>query len=147
MTISAFAAAKYLAERSDWSLTNLQMQKILYLAHMAHMVENNGQPLINSWFEAWEYGTVCPPLYHKLKIYGGDPVGNILHRSASPAENSPEAKTLEAAYEKLGGLSGGRLVALTHQQGGAWEKHWRQGIRGATIPNEDIVQEYRDIFA
>lgn len=111
------------------------------------MVEHEGEPLIDSWFEAWDYGPVCPPLYHKLKIYGGDSVGNIFHQYAEPKENSPEESGLEQAYENFGGLSGGRLVALTHQEGGAWAKHYSQGARGAIISDADIIKEYEDVFA
>lgn len=37
MTVSVLAAAKRLAQRSNWSLSNLELQNILYLAHMFYM--------------------------------------------------------------------------------------------------------------
>lgn len=146
MAVSVFSAAKYLAVESGWSLTNLQIQKILYLAQMAYMAEHGGRLLVNSYFQAWEYGPVCPPLYHKLKIYGGDSVGNIFHPYDMPEKGDLEEKALAEAYDKLGGLSGGRLSTLTQRQGGAWEKYWQRGMGyGSTIPNEDILQEYKDM--
>jgi len=147
MTISAFAAAKYLAERSDWALTNLQMQKILYLAHMVYLGQNAGEPLIREAFEAWDYGPVCPILYHKLKIYGADPVGNIFRSYTELEEGSREAEILKEALDSLGSLSGGKLVAITHRKGGAWEKNYRNGMKSIIIPNSDIAGEYRERFS
>lgn len=37
MTVSVLSAAKTLAEMTDWNLSNLEMNKILYLAHMLRL--------------------------------------------------------------------------------------------------------------
>ncbi|KAA6406053.1 Panacea domain-containing protein [Candidatus Tokpelaia sp.] len=144
MAISDFSAAKYLAERSDWSLTNLQMQKILYLAHMVYLGRQRGEPLIREAFEAWDYGPVCPVLHHKLKIYGAEPVGNIFRSYTQLEDNSNEAKILKEALDSLGNLSGGHLVSITHKRGGAWARNYRNGMRGIPIPNQDIIDEYNE---
>jgi len=77
MTISTFAAARRVCERSNWRVTNLAIQKILYLAHMGHMGENGGARLLASQFEAWDYGPVEPNLYHKVKFFGDGPIQDI----------------------------------------------------------------------
>jgi uncharacterized phage-associated protein len=64
MTISVFDAARTLGYYSDWKLSNLQMQKILYLAHMVYMDKNSGEPLVDEDFQAWDYGPVLPSLYY-----------------------------------------------------------------------------------
>lgn len=38
--ISSLAAARRMCERSDWSLTNLHLQKMLYLAQMKLRILN-----------------------------------------------------------------------------------------------------------
>ena len=78
MSISVSAAAKRLCERSGWSLTNLKLQKLLYISHMFHLGKT-GEPLVNGHFEAWDYGPVSPFLYHKVKVFGSSPVENIFH--------------------------------------------------------------------
>jgi uncharacterized phage-associated protein len=37
MSIPAYSAARYICARGDWRVTNLALQKILYLAHMVHL--------------------------------------------------------------------------------------------------------------
>lgn len=142
MTVSVFAAAKRLCERSDWSLSNLELQKLLYLAHMYHW-GRSGEPLISGHFEAWSYGPVQPSLYHKAKIFGSSAVGNIFHL-VQDLGDSAEAQTIDEAAEQLSHAQPGRLVAITHWDRGAWAQNYIPGIRGIIIPDADILQEYRD---
>ena len=76
MTVSSFQVAKKICELSNWTVTNLKLQKILYLAQMVHLGRNNGDPLIDEKFEAWMYGPVLPNLYKIMKEFGGSPVRN-----------------------------------------------------------------------
>ena len=55
MAISVLEAAKHIGARSHWSLSNLKMQKLLYIAHMFHLGIYN-KPLVCEFFEAWDYG-------------------------------------------------------------------------------------------
>ena len=47
MTVPSLSAAKRLCEKSDWTLTNLHVQKLLYIAHMFYMGENGGDKLVH----------------------------------------------------------------------------------------------------
>tara|TARA_R100000789_G_C2995631_1_gene147365 strand:- start:371 stop:814 length:444 start_codon:yes stop_codon:yes gene_type:complete len=136
------AAAKRLCERSGWSLTNLKLQKLLYISHMFHLGKT-GEPLVNGHFEAWDYGPVSPFLYHKVKVFGSSPVENIFH-STPDIGDVPEAEMLDSAIDQLANSPPGRLVAITHWDRGAWAKHYIPGEQGISIPNEDIRQEYLD---
>jgi uncharacterized phage-associated protein len=141
MTISAMAAAKRLCAVSGWSLSNLKMQKLLYLAHMVHL-GRTGLPLINGHFEAWEYGPVEPDVYRRARVFGRDPVGNIFHLVGDiPA--GTEAVAIDDVHSAYGHAQPGQLVAMTHQNGGAWARYYRQGERGIRIPDEAILQEFR----
>ncbi len=142
MTISVYAAAKRLGERSGWSLSNLELQKILYIAHMFHIGQTK-EPLVTGYFEAWDYGPVHPKLYHRVKIFGSSPVENIFH-SAPEIESEEDAETLDSAVEQFGNARSGKLVAITHWDGGAWAKYHIPGERGVVIPNEAIYQEFLD---
>ena len=142
MTVPVFAAAKRICERSGWSLSNLELQKLLYISHMFYLGRHD-EPLIQGYFEAWDYGPVQPNLYHRAKIFGSSPVGNIF-RFAEELGDRAEARMLDEAVAELSKAPPGRLVAITHWDMGAWAKHYVPGGRGIVIPNEDILLEYRD---
>lgn len=142
MAISAFQAAKTLGSLTDWGLTNLQMQKILYLAHMEHLGWH-GEPLVNGTFEAWDYGPVLPSVYHRLKCYGAEPARDRFY-SSSPVTKGTEYEVLKSAAEKLANLPPATLVHYTHEDGGAWSKRYAPGARGRAIYNQDIKREYDD---
>jgi uncharacterized phage-associated protein len=144
MTISALEAAKTLCELRDWSLSNLQIQKILYLAHMFYLGENK-EPLIQESFEAWDYGPVVPEVYRNAAGFGNGPVvGRFWWVDSAPVDG-PEFKMLKEAAEKTKGVTAARLVAITHRHGGAWAHNYIPEVRGRRIPNEDIMKEYEDL--
>ena len=118
MSISALAAAKTICELGDWEVSNLQLQKILYITHMAFMGENKGAPLIEERFEAWEYGPVVPSLYYKLRHYGSKRIRVIF--SKEDISGTPEEAELKRACDGLLSKEVSDLVAFTHRTGGAW---------------------------
>lgn len=144
MTISTTAAARKICELGDWKVTNLQLQKILYLAHMVFMGNNDGEPLIRNNFEAWDYGPVVPDLYHEAKKYGSKPIRMGFY-SFQDISNSPEEAELVRACERLLSKSPSRLVDFTHRPGGAWDRNYIPGARGVIIPNQHILEEYREL--
>ncbi|MGR3724513.1 Panacea domain-containing protein [Abyssibius alkaniclasticus] len=139
---SAFDVAGTLCDRSDWQLSNLSIQKLVYLAHMIHLGEGHG-PLVSEKFEAWDYGPVIPSLYHELKMFGSDHVA----RYASLGSMEPNGKLQEDIIDYIVDLGKtkkpGQLVALTHWRLGAWAKNYEKHIKGLVIPNSDIEQEYK----
>jgi uncharacterized phage-associated protein len=137
--INVLSAAKRLCERSGWTLTNLQLQKIMYLAQMFHL-GSKGSRLINGDFEAWAYGPVLPVVYSQAKIFGGGPVREVF--GAGAVLDPARAKLLDDAYDQLGKLSAGRLVSITHWRDGAWAKYYKPSVRGIKIPDEAIIDEY-----
>jgi uncharacterized phage-associated protein len=143
VSISAASAAKYIGDRSGWSISNLVLQKVLYIAHMVFLGQNDGMPLINESFEAWDYGPVVPALYHQVKIFGNGPIKDVFYTSG-PINAGPEAALLSQAWRTLSTKKPGELVAITHWGHGAWAKHYRNGSRGIRIPNSDILAEYRE---
>lgn len=142
MSVSVFSAARHLCEKSGWGLSNLKLQKILYLAHMVHLGEK-GEPLVNSRFEAWDYGPVSPDLYRQVKAFGSGPIRNVFHGYSSPVENGI-TDSLDDVYNQVGHLTAGQLVQITHRPGGAWDKHYIPGALGVQIPNESILEEYQE---
>jgi uncharacterized phage-associated protein len=144
MTVPVLSAAKRLAERSGWTLSNLELQKILYLAHMFYLGRTGGEPLVPGQFEAWDYGPVHPDLYHRVKVFGSDKVENIFYGNPDLPEG-PERAILDEAYDSLGKLGAGRLVNATHRRTGAWAINYLPGVRNRPISNADILAEYQEL--
>ncbi len=137
---STLKAAKTLCEISDWSLTNLKLQKILYVANRVHL-GRTGQQLVDSPFEAWDFGPVSPEVYKECKMYGNKPIrhGFLLVNSH---KQGPEYDILSEVYEILKDKTGGQLVNMTHRNGGAWASVYKPGAKGIIIPKELIEEEY-----
>ena len=146
MAYKSASVARTLCEKAGWTLTNLQLQKILYLAQMVYMGKHGGRRLIDDSFEAWEYGPVLPSVYHKVKIFGGNPVRDIFF-GEEPITDNDDATFIESAARELGSVSPGKLVAITHSDEGAWVKHYHPNRRNVRIPDADIYDEYKVRFS
>lgn len=142
MSVSVFDAAKRVCELGHWGVTNLKLQKILYLAQMVHL-GRYGRRLVDETFEAWDYGPVSSKLYHRAKVFGSGPVGNLFHGSGPIADRQSEELLVEACTNLLG-KSPSELVAMTHAPNGAWAKNYQPDLLGIPIPDCDILDEYRD---
>lgn len=140
MTVKAVDAANYLCEKSGWKLSNLQLQKILYIADM-NFVGQTQSRLIDEDFEAWDYGPVIPSLYHKCKAFGAKSIPQIFW-DASDISNTPEAKIIDLAWEKLKSVTPGQLVETTHSQFGAWAEKYVAGAKQIKILTQDMIDEY-----
>lgn len=137
--LDVLSAGRRICERSNWTISNLELQKILYLAHMVYM-GRTGHRLVDERFEAWDYGPVSPQLYHQVKVFGADPVRDVFH-SAPPIPQGDRLATIEEACDALLSRSAGQLVAETHWRDGAWAKNYRPGIRHMGISDDDILEE------
>lgn len=146
MTISALDAAKTVCKLGGWSLTNLKLQKILYISHMVYMGKNAGEHLIDEPFEAWDYGPVLSSVYRKVSRFGAQPISDIFFE-ADFVTSGKEKSLLEEACSFLASKSAYYLVAVTHLKGGAWEKNYQPGELGILIPDNDILDEYQKFYA
>lgn len=144
MTTSIMQVARTLGGIANWSLSNLEMQKIAYIAEMIHL-GRTGVPLIWEDWQAWDYGPVQPDLYHKAKVYGNSSVRDIF--SAAPlSPATSEYRAIQDAYDSMQKMTPGQMVAVTHRPGGAWATHYRPNRRGVGIPKHDIKAEYATLI-
>ena len=145
MSTSSIRAGKTICELSGWDVSNLALQKLLYIAHMYHLGRHN-EPLIDDYFEAWMYGPVEPSLYRHARGFGSEAVRNVFHKYES-VRNGSEFDLLNETVEATRGLSGAYLVSFTHWEKGAWYKVYDPEIRGTIIPNNMILEEYNERVA
>ena len=143
MSVDVFVAAKTLGECCGWRVSNLKMQKLLYLANLDYMGKS-GERLIASPFEAWDYGPVQPSLYYKLRRFGARDVRDVFYyeEPLMPEEDEKEFDVLDR-MSKLWHVKSGVLVQFTHSNGGGWAKVYEPGIRSRIIPDEFIKEEYK----
>lgn len=143
MDISSFQIAKKICELGNWNVTNLSIQKILYFCHMFYLGKTNGKPLVNEFFEAWDYGPVLPNLYKELRMFGANSVESVFFYKINSLENEKINSLIEPIAKDLVKRSAWQLVALTHSRNGAWAKNYVPGMNEC-IPNEDILIEYKE---
>lgn len=136
-----------LAEEEGRALTQLQILKLVYIAHGWHLA-TYGEPLLNEKVQAWQYGPVVPSLYHSLKRFGTGLVPKNWLRNFLFAGRDPtpeEEESLATTYRMLGKFSGIALSNLTHKPGSPWSKVWRPGVADLVIPNDIIRQHYLQV--
>ena len=121
---SSLLAAKILCSLSKWNITNLQIQKILYLSHMLYCGRYKTPLITDEEFEAWDYGPVLPKLYHEFKFFGRGKIRDIHSHITDLQNNSAQYKFLSRAYDYLSKFSSSQLVATTHRSTGAWAKNY-----------------------
>jgi uncharacterized phage-associated protein len=144
MIIPSLSAARTMCEASNWSLSNLELQKLLYLAELTYVGRSDGaKSLVNENFQAWDYGPVLPSVYHRVKAFGSKRIPNVF-LIAEPYSDDKKS-VIEEVANTFSDWNASELVALTHRDGGAWAKHYLPGIRGIVIPRNDIVTEYTEL--
>lgn len=142
--ITIAACFTQLASAAKTSLTQMQLQKLTYIAHGFKLATTGGEPLVSQPVTAWKFGPVFPDLYHSLKNYGG-----LAVRPFYPSEQvSPfDMSLLKAVFNIYGKMSGVELSERTHMSGTPWHTIWH-GQNGcnrinAIIPDAMIMDYYR----
>lgn len=142
MAVSILSVARTLGRISGWSLSNLELQKMSYMAEMIHLGKTGGSELCREDFEAWDNGPVVPLLYRTAKSFGSKPVRDVFPTSYLVPGTS-EYDSVATGYNLLKDKNPGQMVAITHRRDGAWAKRYRPGAKGIVIPKSLILEEYR----
>jgi len=137
------SAANTACEESGWKLTNLSLQKLLYIAHMRFIAESAGEPLVKDNFEAWKYGPVVSRLYQRVKRFGDGSIKDVFLVDRNL--QLPEHKCIRGTMLKYGTKSPGSLVDLTHRNRGAWATYFLPDSENIVIPNAAILREQMEM--
>lgn len=137
-----------LAGQNGYSLTNMQLQKLVYIA-FGFYAGFRHERLFDDEIQAWNYGPVIPNLYHQLKKYGVGEVTTLL--PANPKTSQDESaveKLVEAVWNSYGKKSALFLSSLTHQDGTPWSiiREETKGRQHATIPFDLIREHYETLI-
>lgn len=144
-----------LAERRDWKITNLALQKLLYFAHGIYLTKTK-RPLVSGYFEAWQYGPVHPAVYRAFKPSGSMPISTrAVARDplTGRTRGLPKPTDLEVidlvseVIRSYGHLSPRRLVDLSHAKDSPWsvvvDKARTDVAFGMRIPDDVILDRFR----
>ena len=139
-----------LAKKKGIELSNLQVQKLVYIAH-GYTLALTGKPLIEDTVQAWKYGPVLHDVYHKLKVHGRDkvPTENIEDISFEPEFSAEEISCMEGVLNLYGEDTPGSLISITHQDDTPWSYAWvkrEAGEKFTAIRDEDIKAHYRKVI-
>lgn len=134
-----------LAKRDGKRLTNMQLQKLVYIAHGFNLALM-GEPLFFNNVHAFQWGPVIPKLYKLLSKYGAGNVTELVESDQPiPPPDSPEMKIIERVWRNYGELGGMQLSAITHKENTPWSKVWEKEKFGI-IPNELIASHYATLL-
>lgn len=138
------SVARTFLERSarlDIKLTNLKLQKLMYLAN-GLMLAKHGRPLVSEAFQAWKYGPVVESLYHDLKVYGQGairPDDAYLRDWPKITGAAPdELDAIDGVLNQFGSESAGQLIQLTHDPKGPWHDAYQADVSQITIDSKKI---------
>lgn len=133
-----------LAEHEAYSLTNMQLQKLVFFSHGVYLGAF-GRPLIVEEVKAWTFGPVIPQLYNKLRRYGGGTVTQFLENDYDDEVSRLDTDKLALSvihlvWKTFGRFSGARLSAISHQPGSPWDLTWKRE-EFSVIP-QSVIQDY-----
>lgn len=132
-----------LARRDGRALTNMKLQKLVYIAH-GYTLAILDEPLIARSPQAWQYGPVFPSLYRELREFGSGEVTGELEASDRVTDDV-QKEVIVGVWDAYGGRTGVQLSALTHKPGSPWAKHYN-GERSVAIPDEVIKEHYDQLL-
>ena len=126
--------------KEENDLTNLKLQKILYLAQGTWLGKTSGSSeLFSDEIEAWKLGPVVREVYSNYAECGASPITELDIPDADAKDALPVeiATFLNQIWETYGKYSASYLVDLTHKQT-PWVKNYKEDQK-LTIPKSDLV--------
>lgn len=130
-------ANEFIRHAGDSGLTQMQLQKLVYIAHGWNLAIC-GAPLTIDQPQAWDYGPVYPELWRALRSYGRQPITEPIKvrdylpfsdsdTVASASLTEAEDALIERVYSDYGKFPAFQLSALTHQDGTPWTSIYAGG--------------------
>ena len=135
-------ANKFIDLAKNEPLTNMQLQKMVYIAHGFSLALRDTK-LYYEDTRAWNFGPVVPELYEKLREHDSNQVKNKISSSPEEEIDKDSSEIIEEVYKNYKQYSGPQLSGLTHQKNTPWSKTWESNKYGV-IPADDIYKFYKD---
>ena len=149
--------ANFVLDQADsraLSLSNMQINKIVYFLHAEYLV-SHGNPLVSAKIEAWQHGPVFRELYREFKSFADQAItsraGSINPLSGTKEISTycltgPESAFLEKLVDRYAAMSAAALRAQSHVEGGPWDLVWNHEAEvnaSMRITDDIILNWYR----
>jgi uncharacterized phage-associated protein len=143
---------------AETGLTQMQLQKLAYIAHGWNLAIN-GEPLIAEDVQAWDNGPVFRELWDHVTRFGSA----FITRLITPADRAnmfvkaqskdpykaqlsdSEKKVIEHVWKRYGRYGAFQLSNMTHQPDTPWYKAYFGKGKNAVINPDDIRQHYVEL--
>jgi uncharacterized phage-associated protein len=140
-------------------LTQMQLQKLTYIAHGWNLALN-GARLVTDELQAWDYGPVFPMLYEHAKFFGKSPINRLItdrddnkvsffigkneeHASPYVAVLTPqEREIIDRVWNRYSRYSAYSLSDLTHKPGTPWYETYFGPGKNSEITDDLVRQHY-----
>ena len=137
-----FEVSKYIIQNTDNGISNLELQKYLYLLQAAFLRDYN-KPLFVNKIEAWRNGPVVREMYNMFKIFGSDKIPNDLFSNSDLSLTEEEIQYMNTAIKQLSKYSAQELVYSTHSYD-TWRNVWNNESRNKEITIEEIRRYHNE---
>jgi uncharacterized phage-associated protein len=145
-----------LANRDGKPIDPMKLQKLIFYANGYFIAENDGNPLVNEYFEAWDYGPVVPTVYYEFREYKDRPIKRLaytwdrkLSRSIvapQPVGDAVAEAVIEWVWRSYGDFTGPELSSMTHKDGTPWSEA-RKRASNSGMRNERLeISETKRYF-
>ena len=114
-----------LFKKSNKIVTQLHIQKLMFLYEAYYMNMTNKEKLYDCEFKAWNFGPVAIPLYKEFKIYGKNEI-TLTQEQINEGESIAEEKKkfMKKLFEAFKDFTAIQLVNFTHAEGSPWKEAW-----------------------
>lgn len=123
----------------DLSITNLQLQKILYYIQV-HFLQNENRALFSDDIEAWQFGPVVRDVYDQYSTFGSMDLYEIETPDVDLTED--EQRVIMDITRKKLKLRTWQLVEETHEEGRAWARIYKDGIGNRHVIDKKELANY-----
>ena len=118
----------YLYNQKGIPITQLHIQKLMFLFEAYYMNKNNVDKVYDDDFQAWDYGPVNYDLYRYYKKNKRNEIHLNDKEQSEALQISPDKRqALEAIFEIFKDFSANELVSFTHQPNSPWSNTVKYG--------------------
>ncbi len=141
--MKALDVAKYIIDKctkEQHSISNLQLQKILYYIQHSFLVNKNKE-LFEDDFAAWKFGPIVPSIYHIYSTAGGMKLEETYEDIDLNSFDTEDLKIINTIVEQKRALNPWSLVDETHKEGKAWDSIFQKGMGFKNIIPKHLIKE------
>ena len=122
-------------------VSNLQLQKIMYITHLYYFRNHKAKLITDLPFEAWRLGAIIERVYYKyFYIYAANPIINKEELDPN-VEQKIKNLNLDQVIINLSNYNFYELVKYVCEKEGAWDKTYQNGLGNREIISDKLIEE------